>query len=282
METKSIALGATLLLLSAACMWTYLTPEAVEPKTVATDTRTTAKKRLTRHGKKTENAKAAVQDALRNATIAKKPRNWLGRSDPDRMYAHLKGKDRTLAEQLQRGLDEADFKNVAAAADAAASSKNPEVRELAVYALGWFGAEALPELTVWMADPDEDVAQAAMNLWEQGLTDIASAENRLSITAAALGTLTDREALESLSGQFSIAATEFIDEVDEDEQADEARERRIAVVQTLYDLIENGNDVQSVQAMETYSDITGFAWRGADEAERYLQNPDDYDDEPTA
>ncbi len=282
MKIKSIALGTTLLLLAAACLWTCRTPETAEAKDVVTDARATTKKRLSRHGKKTETAKAAVQDALRNVTIAKKPRSWLGRSDPDRMYAHLKGKDRTLAEQLQRGLDEADFKNVAAAADAAANSKNPEVRELAVDALGWFGAEALPELTVWMADPDEDVAQAAMNQWEQGLTEIASAEDRLSITAAALGTLTDREALESLAGQFSIAATEFIDEVDEDEQADEARERRIAVVQTLYDLIENGNDVQSAQAMETYSDITGFAWHGADEAERYLQNPDDYDDEPTA
>lgn len=276
MKIKSIALGTTLLLLAAACLWTCRTPETAEAKDVATDARATTKKRLSRHGKKTETAKAAVQDALRNVTIAKKPRSWLGRSDPDRMYAHLKGKDRTLAEQLQRGLDEADFKNVAAAADAAANSKNPEVRELAVDALGWFGAEALPELTMCMADPDEDVAQAAMNQWEQGLAEIDGSFDRLSIAAAALGTITDANALESLSGHFSNAATEYIDEAEDDEN--KALERRVEVVQALLDIIEGGNAVRARQAMETYDDITGSRWLGVDEAEKYLRDPDNYEE----
>ena len=271
---------AVLLVLAVAAVLVWRgVGSSKDTKPAADKTSAETGRRLRRGGRKQTFASPAeaVRTALKDVKIEKKVRGgWVSGADPDRMYAHLKGADRQMAEALQQGLDDSDFTRVASAAEAALKSENPEVRELAVDALGWFGAEALPELTMCMADPDEDVAQAAMNQWEQGLAEIDGSFDRLSIAAAALGTITDANALESLSGHFSNAATEYIDEAEDDEN--KALERRVEVVQALLDIIEGGNAVRARQAMETYDDITGSRWLGVDEAEKYLRDPDNYEE----
>ena len=237
-------------------------------------------RRLRPKAVKTQNrtAEQAVRQVMTNVKIPKQIDRWQGfrNADPDRLFSRLNGEDRRLAEALQKDLDDAEFARVAKSAAAALRSKNPEVRELAVEALGWFGAEALPELTPLMADSDENVAQAAISQWEQALADVDGSYDRLSISAAAMGTLSDPDALESISSQFSNAATEYIDD---EEDEGKALEKRVEVVQALLDMMDETkeDDTRTRMAMETYEDITGSKWYGADEAEKYLADPDNYE-----
>lgn len=218
----------------------------------------------------------AVRDALKRPSGIAKPRRRSIRHDPDGMYGRLKGVDRQQAESLQRALDEGEFNQVAASVEQVLkTATNPEVLEYAVEALGWFGADALPELTACMAHADEGVAQTAINLWDQALAEVPDSATRLSVSAAALGTLTNSDALDSISGQFSNAALEYID--GEDDEA-KASEKRVEVVQMLLDIIEGDNDLRAEKACEAFEDITGSRWRGVEEAEKYLRDPDNYEE----
>ena len=183
--------------------------------------------------------------------------------------------DKKLSDAIQSALEDEDFSAVAAAAERAMKSSNPEVRREAVDALGWFGEKALAELTVWMADADEDVAQAATSHWEDGVADIEEADERLKVSLFAINTITDRDALEVIGSQFANAATELIDG-EEDETR--AAQKRQEVLQALVDMIEDGKPAHAAAAREIYEDVTGNKWISIDEAEKWLRDPDSYEE----
>lgn len=183
--------------------------------------------------------------------------------------------DQKLSDAIQDALEKEDLSAVVAAAEKALKSTNPDVRRDAVDALGWFGEEALAELTVWMADSDEEVAQAAMDRWEESVSELEDANERLQTSLFALNTLTDKVALTMIGSQFANAATELIDE-----EEDEARasQKRTEVIQALVDMIEGGKPAHVEAASEIYEDVTGNKWISVDEAEKYLRDPDNYEE----
>ena len=170
------------------------------------------------------------------------------------MFARMSDKDRTLCEAVQ--------------------SSDPAARMHAVDSLGWFGAEALPELTTLMGDPDEDVAQSAINAWESSIFEIDDSADRFKITNMALNALYSRDALQFIGSQFSIAATEYVDAA-EGENA--VFNRRVEVVQAIVDMIGSQNSALSKVGRDLYDEITGHEWESLDEAERYLADPDNYE-----
>ena len=182
--------------------------------------------------------------------------------------------DKKLARSLQEALDVDDYDAVLKATSEALKSNNPDVRHNAVDALGWYGEQALPELTVCMADPDEDVAQAAMNHWEEGVAEMEDANEKLQVALYAINTLTDADTLSIVSSHFAQAATELIDS-EEDEAA--ASQKRVEVIQALVDTIEGEGEKGANAAREAYEEITGSEWISIDEAEKYLADPDNYE-----
>ena len=183
--------------------------------------------------------------------------------------------DKKLSDAIQGALEKEDLAAVMAAAAAALKSQNPEVRHDAVDALGWFGEKALAELTVWMADADEDVAQAAMNHWEEGVSELEDARERLQTSLFALNTLTAPDALTMIGSHFANAATELID--DEENEA-KASQMRTEVVQALVDMIEGDKPAHAEAAREIYEDVTGNKWISVNEAEKYLRDPENYEE----
>lgn len=183
--------------------------------------------------------------------------------------------DKQLADSIQIALENEDFDATAAATSKALKSPNPDVRRDAVDALGWFGEKALAELTVWMADADEDVAQAAMDHWEQGVSELDQADERLQVSLYALNVLTDTDALTMIGSEFANAATELID--DEENEA-RASQKRTEIVQALVDMIEGDKPASAEAAREIYEDVTGNKWISVDEAEKYLRDPDNYEE----
>ena len=190
------------------------------------------------------------------------------------MFDHMPEADRKLANNIQDALDDEDLEEISALAEEAQKSENPELRQHAVEALGWFGEEALPELTVWMSDPDEDVAQEAMNQWTSALSEVEKAEDRFEIAFAAFRTISDVNNLESIGTEISNAATELIDGAPNEEAASK---QRVNVVQLLAEMIVDGPEKNGNAAKEAFEDITGSKWISVDEAEKYLQDPDNYE-----
>lgn len=182
--------------------------------------------------------------------------------------------DKKLAKAMQDALDADDYDAVFKTTAEALKSGNPDVRQNAVDALGWYGVQALPELTVCMADPDEDVAQSAMNHWEEGVSEIEDANEKLQIALYAINTLTDADTLSMISSHFAHAAMELIDG-EEDEAV--ASQKRVEVIQALVDTIEGEGEKGANAAREAYEEITGSEWISIDEAEKYLADPDNYE-----
>lgn len=190
------------------------------------------------------------------------------------MFARFSESDRKLAEAVQDALDADDADKTIKAATELMTSSNPDARSHAVDALGWFGLKALPELTMLMGDSNEDVAQNAVNAWESGFSEIEDIQTRLKFSAMALNALSSKDALESIGAQFSVAATEYMDEVDGEA---ESLDRRVDVLQSLVDMIGSSNKSLSEVGRDLYEEITGHNWINMDEAELYLRDPDNYE-----
>ena len=166
----------------------------------------------------------------------------------------LSERDRKLVLSVQDGLDEENFNAVSKAADVALKSKNPVVREAAIEALGWFGPQALPELTPLMADPDESVAQTAASQWELALGDIEEAETRAEVATAVMKTLANKEALESIVCEITNQDDDFV------------------ILEALVGIIEGCDNKAGIEvACEEYERLTGEEWTGIDAANKWLE-----------
>ena len=192
------------------------------------------------------------------------------------IFAGFTGKDRVIVERIQNALDNGNSKDVIKLVSDAMRNGNEEVRIRLVDALGWFGEEALPELTGLLADKSPDIAELAFHHWSVALSEVDNVQQRMEIGLSALGILRDSNMLSSVVGDVSSAALQYIEGDGED--SDDARfERRVKVVQELFDIIEGSETKSSNAAKEAYENITGFAWRSPEEAERYLLDPQGYE-----
>lgn len=190
-------------------------------------------------------------------------------------FDHLPEADRPLAKKLQDALDNEDFEATLVAAQTAYRSANPELRQRAVEALGWYGEKSLGVLAPMMADTDPDVARSAMDAWENALQDVEKPATRQSIAQLALQTLDDEQALTMIGAQFSAAATERIDALEDEAKA---MALRVEAVQSLVDMLDgHPSEVRTKASAEIYENLTGHPWKGVDEAERYLRDPDNYE-----
>lgn len=92
--------------------------------------------------------------------------------------------------------------DLAAMAESVLKEKNPEIRETYLKALGSFGPEALPELTLYLDDPDENVRVEASSQWMDAMYRIESAGEKAEIVRFALCNLNDGEFLQDIAAQL--------------------------------------------------------------------------------
>lgn len=187
----------------------------------------------------------------------------------------LSDADRKLYDAVQEALDADDFERTRAAALKAYQSENPDVRQQAVEALGWFGEKSLVDLVTMMADSSEEVASAAANAWEVGLSDVADASLKFAIAQTALGAIGNPDTLTLVGAQFAASAMELIDGASDEKTAER---RRVEAVQALVDLMgASATSKRAEVSRELYEEITGHRWVSIDEAERYLRDPENYE-----
>ncbi len=160
--------------------------------------------------------------------------------------------ERALSKRIEAALDEENLSKAVACAKEALNCKNSEVRQAMVDALGWFGAKGLPELTPFLADPDEDVRDSAMNEWSMALSDIEDDSEKIGAVEMAMFALTNEDALDDISGEYI-----GIDE-------------KLAV-ESLLKVIEGGGTAQGIKkAKETYEFVTGDEFTSRAAAEKWI------------
>ena len=160
--------------------------------------------------------------------------------------------EKALAARIEKALDEEDMELAFSCVDEARSCAVTEIRQAMVDTLGWFGEKALPELTPFLADSDEDVRESAMNEWTMALSSIEDDGVKIGIVELAMGVLRDEDDLESISSEY----------IGVDEKL---------AVESLVRIITSGTSPAGVEkAKETYEFVTGDEWAGVEEAVRWI------------
>lgn len=203
-------------------------------------------------GKKTSVSPALPQRKRTKVTNPSKPVLDLGVDDDDDEEDKRTPAEKALAERIEKALDEEDLQMAVSCADEALSCAVTEIRQAMVETLGWFGEKALPELTPFLADADEDVRDSAMNEWTTALSSIEDEKAKIGVVELAMGVLQDEDALESISGEY----------IGVDEKL---------AVESLARIITAGKSSAGVEkAKETYEFVTGDEWAGVEEAARWI------------
>ena len=160
--------------------------------------------------------------------------------------------EKKLAADIEKALDEEDFELAKKCAPLAMKCTDIEVRQAMVDTLGWFGEKAIPELTPFIADPDEDVAESAMNEWDSAVSSIENDGEKIGMTEMAMQVISDEDALESISGNY----------IGVDEKL---------AVESLLRVIESGGNAQGIaKAKETYEFVTGEEFTDRAAAEKWI------------
>ena len=243
-KTKGLAGGVAVLLVLAAgvaLMWRGGTPQPVD-----------------RQGgeggaEKAPQVKTAKGSPKREVKAARpeKPKLELRSSDED--DDKRTPEERALAERIEKALDDEKLEDALACAKEALASRNVEIRQAMVDTLGWFGEKALPELTPFLADPDEDVRESALNEWSMAVSDIEDDAEKIGVVELAMNVLSEEDALEDISGEY----------IGVDEKL---------AVESLARIIEaNGSQPGVEKAKETYEFVTGEEWVSGAAAAKWIE-----------
>ena len=159
--------------------------------------------------------------------------------------------EKKAAAKLQDALDSNERSAVFALAEELSGSPNPALRKRAVEALAWFGKDAIPELFLFMSDPDAEVANEAQSRFEEKIAELDDEREIASTVAIAMKTLSDPDAL--------TAAVQNLNRVDD-----------ALAVETLIGVINSCGGAAAAAARESYEFITGEEWTGAQAAMRWI------------
>ena len=182
----------------------------------------------------------------------------IGAPAGDEIYYDSDGKpyppaDQKIMSAAAAAIENDDLEGARSLAESAQKSNNAELKEMVVDALGWFGEATMAELTPFMSDANEEVAEKAADHWKDALQDMSDDGEKAGVVEMSLKSLRNKDLLEDVANELI-----GMDEV--------------AALQVLANVIEGDNKLAVEAAQETYESITGEKWSGVDAAENWLQN----------
>ena len=265
---KAISTAVVLVILAIACVFVFRGGE----KPGAPETGTTGE---------TEAGKTAVAEKPSNPSRPSRKQAQTPRPKPPKPVLDIADDDddddddddevkktpeeKALAKRIEKSLDDENLEAALACAKEALNCKNAEIRQAMVDTLGWFGEKALPELTPFLADPDDDVRESAMNEWSMAVSGIEDDAEKIGTVELAMQVLTGEDELDDISGEY----------IGVDEKL---------AVESLLRIIEAGGSKQGVaKAKETYEFVTGDEFVDRATAEKWIAEeyePPEEDDPP--
>ena len=165
---------------------------------------------------------------------------------------------KALGAKLQDALDSNSFKDVQAIAKQILKlgKGSEELRQKLIEALGWFGSEALEELTSLMFDPDPETAAAAQEEWKNAVKDIEDPSAVATLLQTGLTALPNTDELDEMILMLDALPQQY-------------------TVSTLVNLIEDASGTVRNAAKEHYKFVTGEDYTTPDAADAWLKENDD-------
>lgn len=245
---KRVAFAVLLLGGAGAGLWYALSPvekPLQKPVEVAKDTVQKPKRLPKDVGRRPKTVRPARQE-----TVSGGAESTAVQTAHDDWIEALTGKDREIARKVSDALDEEKWDVIKGLVDDAAASANSEVRQQMVDALGWFGEKAMADLTRFLSDKDEDVAQSAFNHWDSAVDSVDDEHFKIAVARDALKTLANADMLDNVAAKLKGAEDE-VAAVD-------------AVVDVLHDVRADSPAAEAVK--EAYEFITGEKFTTESEA----------------
>ena len=163
----------------------------------------------------------------------------------------LTEEEEKLVDTIHDALNDEDQELAIELAKRAVKSKKAEVRIEMVDTLRWFGDKVMPELLMFIDDPDEGVRMDAMAAYQQAIYDIEEDTEKAKIIEISMRNLSDADALEEI-------ASELVGMDD------------LLAVQTLVNVIDGESKTGRRIAKETYETVTGEEYTSFEAAEAWL------------
>lgn len=185
----------------------------------------------------------------------------------------LMPEEQALADSFDEVVAENDLRAIVKASKKLAASTNAQLRAQVVSALGFFGKDALAELTPFMADADKEVAESAIGQVELAIQGIEDHADAFLLSASYANTFTDNEdAFTMLTGIMSMSALQVVEPDDSDDPAsvEKARRNRAEIVQSLEALMQKGGKAAE-HARDVFETVTGEAWSGPEAADAWVE-----------
>lgn len=165
----------------------------------------------------------------------------------------LPTEERRLLSAIEEGRDDDSLEKVLKVLPDAAASTNAEIRSELVDALDSFGVPAMNHLLPFLADPDDDVRQSAIDSWTSTLGEVEDEKMKAKLITAVMQVLNDEDALESMTSEL----------IGMDEKL---------ALQVLVDVIEGGKAPKQAvaAAREQYEFLTGDEYSTVEDADKWL------------
>ena len=188
--------------------------------------------------------------------------------DPDEL-AKLNDEQKKILADLLNALSDNNRKSILRIVQKIQSSKNwsentpKAIKVAAIDALGWFGSSCLPEIAGFLADENEEVAQSAVEKYQEALMDCdLSDRERSKILVMASQVVTDPDAMDSMMFELN-------------------NMRHSVAVDTIKQMMASGNEATKSVLQTNVEFYTGE--EGMDTPEKLdnwlKENPDDEGDE---
>lgn len=274
MNKMTVAVLAAVVLGAASLLWVTLGGDPVPGKTSERTRKSlirdaagnggSAKKSSTKKvsarqpGTKREESRAKDKAAFRRASVVD----------------NYSPADRKLADAVQSALDDDNFERTRKAVAKAMESENPDVRQEAVNALGWFGDKALVELTRAMADKNADVAELARSHVENTLMGMEDDDRAVVLAGEYVNLFAeDEEAVTMFAGVLSAAGTRITDPDDASSAEDVAKAKgnRAGIVDIVDEMIGKGGKLAE-KGRELYEEIVGEEWTDRATADKWAND----------
>lgn len=175
---------------------------------------------------------------------------------------------RKLLEEIRAALREDDYKTLMRLVrKMQASDEWPDgipnsIKLAALEALGWYGSKCLPEVVPFLADSNPEIVSAAVSQWEDAIAECDSDREIAEQVKLAARVVTDEDSLESILVEVM-------------------NMRHSVAVETLKDVLANGNEQAYNKVLEQIADFTDDKTiTTAEQLDAWLQeHPDDPGDE---
>ena len=200
-----------------------------------------------------EHRKPSRNPKVSAATKHKMPVATLRRTVGD--TPELSPAGRRLLAKIEAAYDADDLQETLSLFERARDSPDPEVRVFMVWSLGWFGKQAIRQLTEFLADADAEVANDALGQWDSAIQEVTDEGEKVWLIESAMERLTDKEALDDVALEYA-----GIDE-------------KLAV-ESLLRVLSGNNRAAAAQARETYETITGKPFTSKAAAYQWLLQQD--------